>query len=78
MKPEMSIFRKSVMKFKFYLNLTKITGTLHEDLRTFMSIARSFLLRMRNVSDKSCRVNQNTYFMFNKRGKIWWSQTGHR
>ena len=28
-------------------------------------ISRSFLLRLRNVSDKSCRENQNTHFMFN-------------
>jgi hypothetical protein len=28
------------------------------------SISRSFLLRMRNVSDKSCRENQNTHFVF--------------
>jgi len=27
-------------------------------------ISCSFLLRMRNVSDKSCRENQNTHFMF--------------
>jgi len=27
-------------------------------------ISRSFLLRMRNVSDKSCRENQNTHFVF--------------
>ena len=26
---------------------------------------RSILLRMRIVSDKSCRKNQNTHFMFN-------------
>ena len=30
------------------LNQTRITGTLHEDLCTFMIISRSFL-RMRNV-----------------------------
>jgi len=29
-------------------------------------ISRSVLLRMKNVSDKSCRENQNTHFMFNK------------
>jgi hypothetical protein len=29
-----------------------------------MIISRSFLPRMRNVSDKSCRENQNTLFMF--------------
>ena len=39
---------------------------MHEDVRTFMTISRSVLLRMRNVSDESCRENQNTHFMFNK------------
>ena len=29
-----------------------------------MIISRSVLLRMRNVSDKSCRENQNTHFVF--------------
>jgi hypothetical protein len=40
-------------------------GTLHEYLCTFMIISPSILLRIRNVSDKSCRKNQNRYFMFN-------------
>jgi hypothetical protein len=31
-----------------------------------MTISRSVLLRMRNVSDKSCREIQNTHFTFNK------------
>jgi hypothetical protein len=39
-------------------------GTLHEDQCTFFIISRSFLLRMRNISDKSCRENQNTHFVF--------------
>jgi len=52
------------MKFKFLYNLTRITGTLHEDQYTFMIISRLVLLRMRNVSDKSCRENQNTDFVF--------------
>jgi hypothetical protein len=39
-------------------------GTSHEDRYTFMIISRSVLLRMRNVSDKSCRENQNTHFVF--------------
>jgi hypothetical protein len=30
----------------------------------FLIISRSFLLRMRNVSDKSCRETQNTLFVF--------------
>jgi hypothetical protein len=44
--------------------MTRITGTLHEDICTFM-ISRRILLRMRNVSDKSCRENRNTRFMLN-------------
>jgi len=36
-------------------NLTTATGTLNEDLHIFMTITRSFLLRMRDVSDKCCR-----------------------
>jgi len=40
-------------------------GTLHEDQYTFLIICHSFLLRMRNVSDKSCREYQNTHFIFN-------------
>ena len=30
-----------------------------------MVISRSVLLRTKNVSDKSCRENQNPHFMFN-------------
>jgi len=30
-----------------------------------MIITRSVLLGMRNISDKSCKENQNTYFIFN-------------
>jgi hypothetical protein len=41
-----------------------MTGTLPEDLCTFMTISRSILLRMRNLSDKSCGGNQNKLFMF--------------
>jgi len=40
-----------------------MTGTLHEDQYTFFIISRSFLLRMRNVPDKSRRENQNTHFV---------------
>ena len=38
-------------------------GTSHEEQYTFLIITRSVLLRMRNVSSKSCRENQNTHFM---------------
>jgi hypothetical protein len=59
-------FQNLSRKFKFHLNLTRITDTLHEDLFTFMIIFCSVLLGMRNVSEKSCRENQETHFMFNK------------
>jgi len=57
-------FRKSVEKIQVSLKSYKIAFTLHEDLSTFMTISLSVLLRMRNVSDKSCRENQNTHFVF--------------
>ena len=51
-------------KFKFRRNPPRITGTLHVDVCTFM-ITRSIILRMGNVSDKSCRENRNTSFVSN-------------
>jgi len=41
--------------------MTRITGSLHEDQYTYLIISRSVLLTMRNVSDNSCRENQNTF-----------------
>ena len=57
-------FKNLARKFKFYWNLTRITDNLHEDLYTFMITSRSFLLRIKNVSDRICRQNQNTHFVF--------------
>ena len=56
---------KSVERIQVWLKSDNNNGTLHEDLCTFMIISRWILLRTRNVSDKSCRENQNTHFMFN-------------
>jgi hypothetical protein len=39
-------------------------STLHEDLCAFMIISPWILLIVGNVSDKICRKNQNTHFMF--------------
>jgi len=39
-------------------------GILHEGQYTFLIISHSVLLRKRNVSDKSCRENQSTRFVF--------------
>jgi len=38
-------------------------GTLHEDQYTILIVSRSVLLRMTNVSDKSCTENRNTFFV---------------
>ena len=46
--------------------MTRITGTLRVDLCTFMIISLVFLLKLRNVSDKCCRENKKTHFIFNK------------
>jgi hypothetical protein len=37
-------------------------GTTREDHYRFGFISRSLFLRMRNISDKSCRQNKNTHF----------------
>ena len=48
----------------FHLNLTKITA-LHMTTKThFFITPRSVLLRMRNVSAKSCRETQSSRFVF--------------
>jgi hypothetical protein len=44
-------FAKIFRKFWFNYNLTRITGTVHEDKYTFLIISRSVFLRMRNILD---------------------------
>jgi len=69
--------------------MIRITGTLHEDLCTLILVSQGILLRIMNVSDRSCRDNQNTLFMLNNFfleivpfvrlcGKIWYHQISHR
>ena len=41
----------------------KMVGSVSEDQQTFLIISRITLLRMRKVSDKRCRENQNTHFV---------------
>jgi len=52
-----------------------MTVILHDAQYTFFIISRSVLLRMRNVSDKTRRENQNTRFMSNnlsqKSYRLW-------
>jgi len=49
-------FENLSRKFKFHQNLMKTY--------IFMKIFHSVFLRMKNVSDKNCRKNQNTHFIF--------------
>jgi hypothetical protein len=77
----LNILLKSLRKIQLSLKSTKITGTLHGDQNTFLIISRSFLLRMRNVADKSCRGSQNTRFVFSNfffplKSCILWDNVG--
>ena len=81
---------------RFSLNLifeyfSKIRGTLHDYLCTYMTMYRLIHLRMRNVSEKYCRENQNIHFIFcnfyffRKSCRLWdnvkkmlQSRAGHR
>jgi len=38
-------------------------SNLREDQYTFYIVSCSFLSRMKNVSDKSCRENRNTFYV---------------
>ena len=57
-------FAKIYREFKFNEDLTRITGTLHEDLCIFLVISRWIPLAMRNVSDKLCGENRNIRLLF--------------
>jgi hypothetical protein len=56
------LFENISRKYNFYWNLTKITDTLHEHQHTFKIISRSFLLTMRNVSNKCCKKTHISWF----------------
>jgi len=59
------IFRKYRKKIQVSFKCDKNDAYFHEDLYTFVIVYRSVLLRMRDVSDKSCTGNRYTHFMFN-------------
>jgi len=44
--------------------MTRIIGTLHKELYTFAMVSCWNFHRTKNVSDSSCRENQNTCFPF--------------
>jgi len=64
MKFDVSVFIENLLrKFKSHENLTRITGTAHEDQYTFFITSRSVLPRTRCVSDECCRGSRNTHFV---------------
>jgi len=69
------LFETPLRKFKFYWNLKRLTVTLHGDRYTLLFLALSVILRTRNITDKSCRENQNTHFILNnyfqKSCRLW-------
>ena len=60
----MWIFRKSVEKIQVSLKSDKNKEYFTRRQKSLFIISRSFLLIMRNVSDKTCRENQNTHVVF--------------
>jgi hypothetical protein len=58
-------FRNLLRKLKFHYNLTRTTSILYEDQCKFIMRSRIILLRVRNVSDKSCRKYHNKNFISN-------------
>jgi hypothetical protein len=65
-------FRKSIERVQISLGSNKNSGYFICRSIHILIISRSVLLRMRNISEKSCRENQNTHFVFNN---IFFRQT---
>ena len=61
---DISEFFENVVKIKVSVHSNKNNGYFTYDRCTFMIKPRSILLGMRNISDKNCRENLNTHFMF--------------
>jgi hypothetical protein len=57
-------FRNSVEKTDVSLKSDKNNGYLQWRPIYLLIISSSVLLRMRNISNRSCRENQNTHFVF--------------
>jgi hypothetical protein len=57
-----AFFENLSRKFKFNWNRTRITGTLHVDQYTLLIMCRTFLLRIKNISDKRYRLLCSIFF----------------
>jgi hypothetical protein len=84
-------FSKNRPQYSRFIKTCHEQRALYEDKCTFLLTSRWILLRTRNISDRSCRENQNTHFMFDKfylkLCRLWvnvvgggelYSGTGHR
>jgi hypothetical protein len=80
-------FENLLSIFEFHSNLKK-KQRVRKFLRTFMTLSRWILLKVRKVSDKSCTKIQKNYFRFNnfffskimpfmRCGKVWYRRTGY-
>jgi hypothetical protein len=56
-------FENLSRKFKIHSNMTRMTGTLHEDAFTLMTVPPSILPIVRNILGKYCRRNQDTFYV---------------
>jgi hypothetical protein len=56
-------FRKTYEKIQDSLRSEKNNGYFTRIQVKILIMSRSVLLEMRNVSDKSCRENQNTFYV---------------
>ena len=62
----LSMFPKSVEKIQVSLKSDKDKGYFTwRQINFFLIVSRSLLLKMKNISEKSCRENQNIHFLFN-------------
>jgi len=69
----LSIFRESVEKIHVSLKSDKNKRVIYMKTSThFITIFRAFLLRMKNVSEISCREKQKTHFVFIKGFRYKW------
>jgi len=59
----LNIFGNSIEKIQISLNSNTYNGYFTWDLCTFMIVHRWTILRTRNISDKSCRQNQNIFYV---------------
>jgi hypothetical protein len=61
----LTYLRNLARKFKLNKILTRITGTLHEDLYTYLITSPSVFLRMKNFSEKFVEKIE-THFVLSK------------